>query len=255
LIRTLESETSKNFRTALVATALGPVESMVFWANRSMAGAGTNEDMMTEALLGRTNQEMATMKRMYQQKYGRSLESDVRGDLSFKTEQFFVMAINAQKPEEWIQPNPAQTAQDVQAIYAATRGRIGTDESTVLRIVTNCNEAWLRAIAQQFNALHGDVIAMIKSEFSGHMKDALVYLFKGALNKAERDAELLEATMKGIGTKDDLLIMRVVRIHWDRQHLANVKAAYRSLYRKELAARINGDTSGDYCRLLLQMVK
>jgi annexin A7/11 len=254
LIKTLESETSKNFKTALVATALGPLESLVFWANRSMAGAGTDEWMMTEALLGRTNHEMQMMKQIYPKMYRRTLENDVRADLSFKTQEFFLMAINTIKPEEWVQPNPAEIDRQTQALYAATKGRPGTDETTVSKIVTSCNEAQLRAIALQFGRLHGDIIKMIKSEFSGHMRDALIYLFRGALNKPERDAKLLEDSMKGLGTRDDHLIMRVVRIHWDRQHLANVQAAFRNMYHRELANRIQGDTSGDYCRMLLQMV-
>lgn len=254
LIKTIESETSKNFRTALIAAALGPMESAVFWANRSMAGAGTDEAMMTESLLGRSNAEMALIKQSYQRLYRRSLESDVKADLTFKTQEFFLMAINTIKPEEWVQPNPAEIATQAQALYAATKARPGTDETTVSKIVTSCNDAQLRAIAQQYNHLHGDIITMIKSEFTGHMKNALIYLFRGALNKAERDAKLLEDSMKGLGTKDELLIMRVVRVHWDRQHLANVKAAYKHMYGKELTSRIKGDTSGSYCKMLVQMV-
>ncbi|KAF8243983.1 Annexin, partial [Wilcoxina mikolae CBS 423.85] len=246
LVKTLDKETSGDFRTILHATALGPLESLVFWAHRAVNGMGTNEDMLTEAIMGRSNYEISAMKTVFQQRYGRSLETAVKADLSMKTEELFVMALRAQKPEEWVQPNPQQVMSEVQAIYAATKGRLGTDETTVSGILTRCNEAQIRAIVYEYGRLHGDFSKMIKSEFSGHMRDAFLYLVEGATenDKATRDARLLEAAMKGFGTKDDLLIMRVVRIHWDKRHMANVKAAYRSLYGKDLSKRIRGETSG-----------
>ena len=58
-----------------------------------------------------------------------------------------------------------------------------------------------------------------------------------------------------LGTKDDLLIMRVVRIHWDRAHLENVKRAYQQMYKRDLIKRIHGETSGDYRSMLETLVR
>ena len=67
-------------------------------------------------------------------------------------------------------------------------------------------------------------------------------------------ATLLEESMAGMGTKDHLLVARVVRYHWDRNTLANVKGAYQQRYGRSLASRIKGDTSGDYGRLMLACI-
>jgi hypothetical protein len=48
----------------------------------------------------------------------------------------------------------------------------------------------------------------IHSEFSGHMRDALHFIARGAEMDGQgvtRDAELLEAAMAGMGTKDERL--------------------------------------------------
>lgn len=255
LIKTLESEASGDFRTVLVATALGPVESNVFWANRAVAGMGTDEDMLTEAIMGRTNADMATMNQLYQIRYGRSLETAVRSDLSMKTEDLFVMALKVQKPEEWVQPDMRAVANDVAVLYGATKGRLGTDETAVSGIMIRSNEAHLRAVCNEYTRVYGDITKMIRSEFSGHMRDAFLFLVEGVLDKAKRDAVLLEAAMKGFGTKDDHLIMRVVRIHWDKRHLENVKLTYQNLYKKELSKRIRGETSGNYREMLLSLIQ
>lgn len=75
-------------------------------------------------------------------------------------------------------------------------------------------------------------------------------MLRGATDRAMRDAVLLEDTMRGVGTKDDMLLNRVIRYHWDRNHMAQVKGAYRHRYRQELATRIKGETRGDFERLL-----
>ena len=254
LIKTLSSETSGNFKTALIGTAYGPLDGIAFFAHRAISGAGTDEAMLTEQIMGRTNAELAAAKSAYQRMFGRSLESDVRGDLSMKTEELFVFALRGQRAEEWVPPNPADIAQQVSALYAATKGRLGTDETTVSGILTRANDNQLRAMIYEYGQLHGDMLRMIRSEFSGHMRDVFLYILEGAKDKAARDAALLEAAMKGFGTRDDHLIMRVVRCHWDRRHMEAVKTAYRNQFGKELSKRIRGETSGDYRDMLLEMV-
>ena len=69
-----------------------------------------------------------------------------------------------------------------------------------------------------------------------------------------RDAILLEETMAGAGTKDNLLVNRVIRAHWDRNHMSQVKGAYRARFHKDLASRIKGETSGDYEKLMVACI-
>jgi annexin A7/11 len=87
------------------------------------------------------------------------------------------------------------------------------------------------------------------SEFSGHMKDALIYIARYSENDGQgiqRDAELLEAAMSGMGTKDERLIWRIVRLHWNRPRFEAVKQAYQGLYGKSLRKRVEGETTGKY---------
>lgn len=86
------------------------------------------------------------------------------------------------------------------------------------------------------------------------MKDALLHQLRHAVDKYMYAAKQLEEAMAGLGTKDHLLVSRVIRIHWDKNTLANVKAAYQQKYRRSLASRIKGETSGDYQRLMLACI-
>ena len=57
--------------------------------------------------------------------------------------------------------------------------------------------------------------------------------------------------MEGTGTKDHLLVNRVVRVHWDRNHMEQVKGAYQHRFHRSLTSRIRGETSGDYEKLMV----
>lgn len=78
--------------------------------------------------------------------------------------------------------------------------------------------------------------------------------YRHAMDKYMHQASLLEDAMAGMGTKDLLLVSRVVRFHWDRANMANVRSAYEKRYRTNLGSRIRGETSGNYERLLLACV-
>jgi annexin A7/11 len=83
------------------------------------------------------------------------------------------------------------------------------------------------------------------------MESALLYQLHTGTDKAMRDAMLLEDAMHGAGTKDHLLVNRVVRVHWDKNYMQQVKGAYQHKYHKSLTHRIKGETSGDYERLMI----
>jgi len=82
-----------------------------------------------------------------------------------------------------------------------------------------------------------------------------VRMVRCGTDRAMRDAINLEAAMSGVGTKDDLLIVRVVKVHWNRAHVEQVKGAYKVRFRQDLIGRIKGETSGDYERCLVAMLQ
>jgi annexin A7/11 len=86
------------------------------------------------------------------------------------------------------------------------------------------------------------------------METALLYQLRAGRDRAMRDAILLEEAMAGLGTKDELLVNRVVRCHWNTNHMQQVKAAYRQRFGKDLGQRIRGETAGDYERLMLACI-
>ncbi|KAI1638575.1 hypothetical protein F4809DRAFT_599693 [Biscogniauxia mediterranea] len=257
--RTLEkdiaSETRGWFETGLLALVRGPLLHDVHLLHSAMDGPGTKEKVLNDVLLSRSNADLRAIKSVYHQTFGHSLENDVKGDLSMKTERHFLIVLGANRAEDSAPVIPQAIDQDVMELYRATEGKVGTDEMMVCSILSSRNDNQIRAInhayEQKFRRRLEDVI---RKEFSGHMEAALLYQLRNAVDKYMHAAALLEDAMAGLGTKDHLLVSRVVRYHWDAHTLANVKGAYKQRYRKSLASRIKGETSGDYGRLMLACV-
>ena len=256
LIKDLGSETSGRFRDTLQAIARGPLMQDVFCADKSIAGLGTNEAMLNDVILGRTNADLQAIKAAYQQTYKRSLESDTKGDLSMKTERLFNMVLAARRNEESTPVTPQQVETDVLELYRATEGqKIGCDQVAVCSILATRSDGQLRAINQAYEfKYHRSLEKVLRKNFSGHMESALMFILDHAVDRAKHDAWLLEDSMKGMGTKDQLLIERLVMISRDRARLQQAKAAYKHFHKKELRQRVAGETSGDYQRALLALV-
>jgi annexin A7/11 len=148
----IASETGGHFRDGLLALVRGPLEQDVYNLFHAIDGIGTKEVVLNDVLLGRSNADLTAIKTEYHRTYKRLLESDVKGDLSGKTERMFDMVLAARRAEESAPVIPQQVDADVTELYRATEGQFGTDEVSVCAIITMKSDAQLRAISQAFEA-------------------------------------------------------------------------------------------------------
>lgn len=255
LMKDVHSETSGYFREGLEAIIRGPLEQDCHVLREGIGGIGTKEDQINEVLLSRSNADINAIKQHYHRTYKRSLQDDLRGDLSGKTERLFDMVLAARRNEDSAPVIPQQIDMDVNELYKATEGKMGTDELQVCSIISSRNTNQLCAIAQAYHTRYQRSLEeCIRKEFSGHMESALLYMVRRAVDPAKHDADLLEAAMAGMGTKDVALVRRIIAVHWNRDRLQQCKGAYRHFYKRELADRLKGETSGDYERLVVACV-
>ncbi|KAL4868658.1 hypothetical protein BDV12DRAFT_169158 [Aspergillus spectabilis] len=252
----VKSETSSYFCQGLLAIIDGPLMHDTALAREAVQGIGTKEWLLNDVLLGRSNADLEAIKNSYHRTYGRPLQKDVEDDLSFKTKTLFTNVLRANRHEESQPIDQRAIEVEAQNIHSATAARVVNNADEVSNIFARSSNAEIRALSHAFsNRYHTSLEAHIEKEFSGHMKDALLQVLRTALDPALRDADLLEECMKGMGTKDERLVVRVVRVHWDRQHLENVKRVYHQKYKQDLVKRVKGETSGDYQRLLVGMLE
>ena len=71
------------------------------------------------------------------------------------------------------------------------------------------------------------------------------------MNPSEYFATRVNYAVKGLGTKDKLLIR--ILVTRDEIDMPQMKLAYSNLYHKDMVKDIENDTSGDYKRLLVAL--
>ena len=253
----IESETSGSFQKCLLSIVRGPLINDAVSLREALEGLGTREDRLNDVLIGRSNADIHAIKQAYYTRYKKSLETDIRKDMSLKTERLFMMILAGTRQEDSAPIHPTSVDADVQKLYDATEGRVGTEELTVCSILSNRSDGQIRAIAHGYNKTWGKSLEkVIEKEFSGHMEKALLQMVQCGCDRAKRDATSLYLSMKGMGTKDERLIALVTSLHWDRQHMAQVKGAYQHhVSKKGLVDRIKSETRGDYERCLVAMLE
>jgi len=262
-LQNIDNETGGRLKDVLTALVRGPLEYDVKLVHQALSGAGTDEHLLTEIIADRSPSDLYNLSQAYRAKYGRSLEQAVKSDLSGKTERLFTMIVSSNRPPDNTPVDRGLVEADVHALYKAGQGKIGTDEIAFCNIIVNRTTPHLTALWDAYHRQHGKTLSkVIKNEFSGHMKTALLYIVTAAnpkrINEGPgvwRDMKRLEDSMKGMGTKDDLLIRRLVRAHWDSSHFTLVKRAYERKYRKTLESRVAGETSGDYKKAVVGIVR
>lgn len=155
LLADVESETSSYFREGLAAIIRGPLMQDCHLLYTGMDGIGTKEKYLTEVLMGRSNADINAIKSMYQRRYKRSLAGDLKGDLSMKTEDHFLMVLEANRNEDSAPVVPRDVDRDVAAIWNATEAIRGHEAKVVCEIFTKRNDAQLRAINHTYQQKHG----------------------------------------------------------------------------------------------------
>ena len=92
--------------------------------------------------------------------------------------------------------------------------------------------------------------------------EVIAHILNGVINRPARDAMLINHALEDLldappssGTRAErherqdryeLLISRLVRLHWDQFQLARVKTEYRAKYKRTLEEDIEDATKGDF---------
>uniref|UniRef100_A0ABI7Z9E6 Annexin n=1 Tax=Felis catus TaxID=9685 RepID=A0ABI7Z9E6_FELCA len=126
---------------------------------------------------------------------------------------------------------------------------LGTDEETLISILTERTNAQRQLIVQAYQAAYGKELKDdLKGDLSGHFKELMVAL---VTPPAMFDAKQLKKSMKGVGTSEHALI-EILTTRTSRQ-MKEISQAYYTVYKKSLGDDISSETSGDFRKALLTL--
>jgi hypothetical protein len=243
-----------NFADAVLAVLKEPAEYDAELMYKAMKGLGTVDHVLIEILVTRTPDQIKKLKDAFLKKYGESLEKWIIEEASGDYKKYLLALASAERASSSGGVNKEEVAKDSEKLYKAGEGRIGTNEGVFIEIFANSSWKHLRQVSDHYGKNHKHSLdTAIKSEFSGDLERALLWTLESVENRQAFFARLLHKSMAGLGTHDDDLI----RIMVSRRHndLWEISEEYHNLFKKTLKEDIEGDTSGDYKKLLVEMVK
>uniref|UniRef100_A0A671DJY5 Annexin n=1 Tax=Rhinolophus ferrumequinum TaxID=59479 RepID=A0A671DJY5_RHIFE len=91
---------------------------------------------------------------------------------------------------------------------------------------------------------------ILRKALTGHLEEVALALLK---TPAQFDADELRAAMKGLGTDEDTL-NEILASRTNRE-IREINRVYREELKRDLAKDITSDTSGDYQKALLSLIK
>lgn len=253
LPKELKSELHGDFEGLALALMELPIKYDADQLYKAMARLGTRENVLIEVLTSRTNAQIIQLKQAYKQIHGRELEDHVCSETSGYFKRLLVSMLGGGRDESG-HTDPLKANQDARRLYHAGEQRLGTDEAQFNSIIAAQNFAQLRLVFDEYQKVSNHSIEQsIGTEFSGDIRDGLLAVVKSIRSRPAYFAELINDSMKGMGTRDtDLIRLIVSRSEVD---LADVRAEYQRIYKTSLENAIAGDCSGAYKDGLIALVK
>ena len=252
LIADLKSELHGKFEDSMIALFTDPIEYDADELRKAMKGLGTNEDTLIEIIASRPPQVIQAIKAKFNEKYKRDLEADVKSETSGTLRKLLIALLQCGRSVN-TNPNPSQCAQIADEIYKAGEAKLGTDESVFNKYFCTLSPHELALVSKEYHKLTGhNILQAIDKEFSGDAKKTLRTIVYATLSPSEYFATRVHDAVKGLGTKDHLLIRVIVsRSEID---IPQIKQYYKQLFGKDMYEDVKNDISGDYRTLLLGII-
>uniref|UniRef100_A0A915PW39 Annexin n=1 Tax=Setaria digitata TaxID=48799 RepID=A0A915PW39_9BILA len=147
------------------------------------------------------------------------------------------------RPYQGFNPNG-----DAETLRKAMKG-IGCDKNKVVVVLCGRVNFQRQQIAAAYKTMYGkDLISDLKSELSGDFEELILALMEPP---ARYDAQQLHKAMKGLGTKESVLIE--IMCSRTNAQIAELRNVYQQMYNSNLEKDLIGETSGHFKRLLVSL--
>lgn len=243
-IADIKSECGGNFLNVILAMCTPPAEMDAQLIKKAIAGLGTDESLLSEVLCTRSPTELKEAAAAYQRLYNKNMEADIKSDTGGDLGRVYAQVLSPSRGTR-----QGDAAADIEALYKAGEGKIGTDEATFINIIATATPAYLETIYYGYAQKHGKALdTVIRDEMGGDVGKALANL---ATPPHVLFSDKIMKAMKGVGTEDEKLV-RLITTQRGR-YLKAAGKHFLEVNRKTISAWVGDETGGDYKALLLKI--
>ncbi|CAJ1370837.1 unnamed protein product [Effrenium voratum] len=255
LVDHIESETSFNYKKVLKFQAMKWAESRATALHGAMAGWGTAEDQLIRVIICSSFKERQVIKETYKRMFGKDLIQHVESETSGNFKNILVAVLKCTHPRARMDYDL-----DCENLKAAMDG-MGTNEKAIIQIVAGKTPQQIETLKAKFEEKYGEnLYERIDNEtwdwgmsmfMSANFRACMLGLLR---EPTERLAFAVRDCIVGWGTDDTGLITLLV--HLSERQRRELVSKYAEIKKGgDLYQHIKGDTSGNYQKALLALVK
>jgi hypothetical protein len=247
------SSFSGNFQDSLVALFYTPLDYDCNQIYSAMKGLGTNEDSLIEIFATRSNERINQIKQRYSQMYNqKDLVKEINNETSGFFRKILLALLNGNRNVNPV-PDEKECAECAKKLYNCQSDKKDNLQDTYLEIFTQKSREELYNISKiYFNWYNKTLMEEIERLFSSDPRRIFKAIIYSLLSPSEYFAYRLNKAMKGITTKDTILI-RVI-ISREEIDIERIKRYYNQNYEKTLYEAVKKAVSGDYQKILLELI-
>lgn len=214
--------------------AVTPQDRATVIANQleaAMAGLGTDEDAIYAALTGRSDSELRDIEGRFRLITGHTLDARLREELN---------ASDYARADELLHPSADPTERLAKTLRIAVEGP-GTDESTIIAILTGRRQADILAIRAAYERLYHEALSTrLREELSGpDWVEVNRLLTDGHLDPEDE----IYVSVKGAGTDEERLFAVLRDLHATPPLIVPTINAYAAKGYGDMLEDIRGDLS------------
>lgn len=255
LIEDLKSELSGKFEDAMIALFKDPIEYDAECLNNSLKGAGTDEDCLIEILASRPSWLLEKIKTKYKEIYNKELEDDVKNDCSGDFQKILIGLLNCKRSYSK-EVNKEQCETLVKQMHEAKEENwlIDNEQDFFYKYIMLSSPKELSQVSRIYYKIYGTTILDgIDKKYNGNAKELLNAILYSQISPSEYFAKKIKKAIEGFGTDNKTLIrILVTRCEVD---MNIIKRYYKQLFNKDMIEDIKNDISGDYQKLMIELIK
>lgn len=243
---------SGNFQEALISLFYEPVDYDCHQIYSAMKGIGTNEDTLIEIIGTRSNERINQIKQEYFQIYKKDLEAEIDSETSGFFKKILLALLKGERNVNPI-PDEQECGYCAKRLYNTQKEKKDNLQDAYLEIFTKKSREELANISRQYYSWYNKTLMEeIERLFSSDTRRIFKAIIYSLLSPSEYFAYRLNKAMKGISTKDTILIR--VLVTRDEIDISRIKRYFNQLYNKTLYDAVKKAVSGDYQKLLLELI-
>ncbi|KAJ3046450.1 hypothetical protein HK097_000852 [Rhizophlyctis rosea] len=255
LAEVLDKELSGNFKKMCVAMANSLADNDAMDLHDALSGLGTNEDILIEILVGRSNAEIRAIAAAYKTRYGKELETVLSSELSHHVKRLFIVLIQAQRDET---QQILSIEEDVESLFQAGKSKSHKDVYTFISILCNRSTPHLLQVFETYHRKHGVTVEeLIRKDFKGDLEKSLMALVHSIQNRPAHVAQLFQSALNTghiFNKVDDSKLIRLTVRHRHPRVMALVREAFQAVFGQSLYRKVEEVTSGEFKRLMLTCI-